>query len=174
MFILFIIHLDPYLRKVIKEERPSFWAMQTGGNGVEIVPFLVPRSSAPPHGGSTHSEQLAVYHRRKVSYGINIACIGTLQAMIWSRLNVYISIGIEWKPISSSLSRDREAVTLQAGVRLSLVRNDSTSRRTCPAARRPTLTLLFATHGCESSPFLVLEEIDAALHTFQINKQVVM
>lgn len=30
MFMPFTIHLDPYLRKVIKEERSSFLAMQTG------------------------------------------------------------------------------------------------------------------------------------------------
>ena len=30
VFMPFTIHLDPYLRKVIKEERPSFIAMQSG------------------------------------------------------------------------------------------------------------------------------------------------
>lgn len=44
MFMPFTIHLDPYLRKVIKEERANFLAMQAG-----IAPAHPP--DVPPGGG---------------------------------------------------------------------------------------------------------------------------
>lgn len=40
----FTIHLDPYLRKVIKEERSTFLAMQSG------VPFSHPPADVKTHG----------------------------------------------------------------------------------------------------------------------------
>ena len=37
IFLPFTIHLDPYLRKVIKEERPHYVAMQSGGLTLDSV-----------------------------------------------------------------------------------------------------------------------------------------
>lgn len=58
MFMPFTIHLDPYLRKVIKEERPSFLAMQSGAQATNVTELKAyhaePRAPPPPGHGVVH------------------------------------------------------------------------------------------------------------------------
>lgn len=48
MFMPFTIHLDPYLRKVIKEERSSFLAMQSGAPVHHSAPTESKTAGEPP------------------------------------------------------------------------------------------------------------------------------
>lgn len=58
IFMPFTIHLDPYLRKVIKEERPSFLAMQSGATAAnappEAKPYRDETRAPPPEPGVIH------------------------------------------------------------------------------------------------------------------------